>query len=527
MAIHFISVLGTGLYEPIQYELQDYNSGEQQYIQAVLIKRYKDQLSENGKISIFLTSEARKRNWENRIYEKWEESAAQRWNSASKADVIEGNEKRGLKYLLEQEFGTNGRIKGISIEDASTQNKIWSVFQAIYSEIEEGDEIIFDITHGFRSIPMLAIIILNYARVTKGCQIGGIYYGAYEAARDHNGIAPIVDLTVYNEILQWTSATEAFIQYGNADQIQMVYKEKMKNISNDEKKNWSGVSKTVAAMKNLADTIATCRGVNADRLSNVGKEKNKTKEKKSIKCAYQGFKREVEKDWSKQTKEIIPLHRLLGQAKENYSQFDQEKDYEIGLEVVKWSIQNNMTQQGYTALEETVKTFLCDIYGMDNTLEKNRDGVIGTMMNVIYYFNEKKGFKIKEEEQYQPEIRQNMKKYANNYMKSRYRETDEDEDERELSKYSEIVATLPIEIAMLGHEIKNGRNDINHFGFNMSPASAEGLKKNLESYLNRFENFLQEKLEKFKKLVENYRELEKIRKIGIISLRVGKLSYII
>ncbi len=78
MAVHFISVLGIGLYEPIQYELQDYNSGEQQYIQEALIRRFKDQLSENGKSSIFLTSEAKKRNWENRVYEKWEESAAKK-----------------------------------------------------------------------------------------------------------------------------------------------------------------------------------------------------------------------------------------------------------------------------------------------------------------------------------------------------------------------------------------------------------------------------------------------------------------
>ncbi len=59
----------------------------------------------------------------------------------------------------------------------------------------------------------------------------------------------------------------------------------------EEKKNWSGIGQTIQAMKNLAATIATCRGVDAERLSNAGKEKKKTREKKNIKCAYQGFKR--------------------------------------------------------------------------------------------------------------------------------------------------------------------------------------------------------------------------------------------
>lgn len=39
----------------------------------------------------------------------------------------------------------------------------------------EGDEIIFDITHSFRSIPMLAITIMNYAKVLKNCKLKEVY----------------------------------------------------------------------------------------------------------------------------------------------------------------------------------------------------------------------------------------------------------------------------------------------------------------------------------------------------------------
>ena len=52
--------------------------------------------------------------------------------------------------------------------------------------IDEGEEIYFDITHGLRNIPMLVMAILEYAKVTKGILIGGIYYGAFEVDRLHN-----------------------------------------------------------------------------------------------------------------------------------------------------------------------------------------------------------------------------------------------------------------------------------------------------------------------------------------------------
>lgn len=168
-----------------------------------------------------------------------------------------------------------------------------------------------------------------------------------------------------------------------------------------------------------------------------------------------------------------------------------------------------MTQQGYTALEETMKTFLCDIYRVDNISEEDRDGVIGTMMNVLYYYNKKTGFKLIKEEQFDSEIRQDIKNYAVNEDKfARYQFLNAEGDEKKIEKYNEILATLPIEIAMLGNDIKDGRNDINHFGFNINPVSAERLKENLKNYLDRFDKFLQENLDEFIKLVEDYRRLE-------------------
>lgn len=37
-----------------------------------------------------------------------------------------------------------------------------------------------DITHGFRYLPMLALLSVMHLRVVRAVQIQGIYYGAYD-----------------------------------------------------------------------------------------------------------------------------------------------------------------------------------------------------------------------------------------------------------------------------------------------------------------------------------------------------------
>jgi len=44
------------------------------------------------------------------------------------------------------------------------------IFRTIFDEIDENDEIIFDVTHSFRYLPMLVFIVINYARVVKKMQ---------------------------------------------------------------------------------------------------------------------------------------------------------------------------------------------------------------------------------------------------------------------------------------------------------------------------------------------------------------------
>lgn len=50
---------------------------------------------------------------------------------------------------------------------------------------------------------------------------------------------------------------------------------------------------------------------------------------------------------------------------------------------MEWSIQNGMIQQGFTALLETIKTFLCNQYGIAEHDFETRELVVANALNMV------------------------------------------------------------------------------------------------------------------------------------------------
>ena len=105
----------------------------------------------------------------------------------------------------------------VDIPLGESEDDLWKIFAAIAGVIEDKDTIIFDITNGLRSIPMMALLAAAFVRVVRNATVERIIYGAFEAKKDN--ITPIFDLTPFVGLLDWTSATDAFLRYGRADQL--------------------------------------------------------------------------------------------------------------------------------------------------------------------------------------------------------------------------------------------------------------------------------------------------------------------
>lgn len=68
----------------------------------------------------------------------------------------------------------------IQILEGRTEKELWKIYDEIFHVIDDRENVVFDITHGLRSIPLQALVALNCAKVIKNINIVGIYYGAYE-----------------------------------------------------------------------------------------------------------------------------------------------------------------------------------------------------------------------------------------------------------------------------------------------------------------------------------------------------------
>lgn len=109
------------------------------------------------------------------------------------------------------------RIIDIPIPRGETTVEMWAMFDAILKHIDEQDIVIFDITHGLRSLPFLVFLFAAYLKTARNAVIEAIYYGAFELGDSKTQKpAPVIDLSEFVTMLDWLTATDQFVQTGNA-----------------------------------------------------------------------------------------------------------------------------------------------------------------------------------------------------------------------------------------------------------------------------------------------------------------------
>lgn len=107
-------------------------------------------------------------------------------------------------------------VERVDIPEGKSEAELWAIFQKCTETVTEGDTILLDVTHAFRSLPLLVFAVAGYLRRTKSVTIQRIVYGAYEARDEHNR-SPIFDLTPLMDLLDWLSGAEALLRRSDAE----------------------------------------------------------------------------------------------------------------------------------------------------------------------------------------------------------------------------------------------------------------------------------------------------------------------
>lgn len=88
-----------------------------------------------------------------------------------------------------------------------------AILQTMAEEVAPGDEVILDLTHGFRHLPMLGLMSAFYLQSIQGAKIRGISYGALDMTE--NGLTPVIDLAGLLTMGRWMSALNSYEKDGD------------------------------------------------------------------------------------------------------------------------------------------------------------------------------------------------------------------------------------------------------------------------------------------------------------------------
>lgn len=125
------------------------------------------------------------------------------------------------KDKLESALGNNSHIELIRYGlNHSEINENERIILSLEQYFDKGDELIVDITHSFRSLPLFLMNLILYLMnvSNKHITISHICYGMLDVIGEL-GYAPIVELNSIIEINNWITGAYAFSQFGNGYQI--------------------------------------------------------------------------------------------------------------------------------------------------------------------------------------------------------------------------------------------------------------------------------------------------------------------
>lgn len=331
----FISFLGTGMYEECKYYYGDEFECHEptRYIQRATLEQIGARnWDEEDAVCIFMTDYARQQNWDKSIHTR----------TGRDGKEVEYN---GLEAELES-MNLCAKVKAVEgLPIGNTADEIWEIFDKVYREIQNDDELYIDLTHAFRYMPMLVLVLSDYAKFLKKTWLKQLSYGSFEARDRESNKAPIINLMPLSALQNWTIAASDFMNYGVAEGLESL---SSSYLADDR------VQDFVAQLKEYTLIRKTCRG---PKISG-GDGNQKLRE----------LSEEIK------TTNIPPLDPIFQWVVKGLGTPKSTLDKVI--DAAQWCYRNQLWQQSLSILQEGIVTAICERHGIDNR------GLVNSAYNV-------------------------------------------------------------------------------------------------------------------------------------------------
>lgn len=435
MARAYLSFLGTNDYLNCTYFKNNKELKNVRFVQQATLYFYCREWTSEDRILIFTTDEAYEKNW------------LDNGHRGPEGNILK---RTGLERCIES-LKLSPPVKRVPIPEGKSEKEIWDIFNKVFEQLNQGEEVIFDITHAFRSIPMLAIVVLNYAKVMKDITLQGIYYGALEVLGNIKKVkdipvdkrrVPIFDLTSFDMLMDWTLAIDRFVKSGDAAQISVLANSSARSILSDTK----GKDRSPHILRNIANNLdeftkalSTCRGLEISGI--VNKMQKNINQLELLDYIFP-----------------VPFKPVFHKIKNQIKLFNGDIISD-GIQAVKWCHEHNLIQQGYTILEEMLISYCMTQIGQ-KPQDWNKREIVNQAVHIYLYKTP------------ESEWREDVSENKNNI--------------NELLNFFDGNT----QIAKLMRNLSQDRNDLNHAGYNPNPMQADKFTNKLQGYIEKVENYI-------------------------------------
>ncbi|MFK5937684.1 MAG: TIGR02221 family CRISPR-associated protein [Sulfurimonas sp.] len=243
--------------------------------------------------------------------------------------------------------------------------ELWSNFETflkISKHIENGDEILLDITHSFRSLSLMSFVMTQFTSSIsdKEFTIQGVYYGMFEYSYESpEGITPVINIKILLEIQEWIKAIDAIKTYSDFDPLVRML-ENDKSIEKNVKNSFVQLNNSIK-MANLAAFEIFIKNA-SKKIKTISNSSNKI-----VKLL---------------APEIIKLVDNLNKEKKSMFQFT----------LAQWFYKNKNYAFSYLALYESIISKSCELKDYDVNNHELREEAKKSIGNDKYgqYFYTKK-----------------------------------------------------------------------------------------------------------------------------------------
>lgn len=240
------------------------------------------------------------------------------------------------------------------------QREIYELFDTLKEHIDATSPVVFDITHGYRSQPILGVMILNYLQsLSSDFELHDLVYGAFdhshyftpETKDRENSEYPIVSLMPLWELNAWSAAFHTFEKTGDA----ILLTEYAERTQNQEMKALGGPPPERPSLKSFSSALKEWQQhIELCAIPQIYAEKR----------YFDTLQRQLDTDWNDFTHElgrfVEPLRARVKEVVEPMytDRWDSVDGLRAQLEIMRWMAKYERYQPFLTMASEWLHTLI-------------------------------------------------------------------------------------------------------------------------------------------------------------------------